>query len=599
MTARPIRILLAGALLGLQLLLMPSAALASGGPVLDSHPLFTEGFEGTLLPRTSLAWAFPTPGDPLPAYWGTITARKHSGTHGLWCAESIPASTTAGWTRYAGRYPASTAGIATFDAPELADYYSATLDFWYQMPSLGANDSSSFNVMWKTSTAPDRWESNVGLPLVASMTHHTFTLAAPTPDGATHPVNLSRSAATVRFLFIDDASAYESPSNGEGPTIDDVTVSGYKYGPVRNLAVVADDAGAHLSWRVPARSTALLAEDEERSITYRVYREYEGSNAWTELTGVRIAATSFDDTDTDALSGTYRYVVQAWDAGSGPGYGQVTMSGDSATHHFLGPASAPDFSITGIVSPSKSAVIPSYTVNSVETTAPTATATLDGVRFTMGDTVSAEGTHTLVVRLTGAGGTSERSVVFMVDKTPPVTTADAPTTLQFAAVTVTLSASDPFSGVAHTYYKLDTAASYSLYTGSLLVTSFKDHTLYYYSVDSAGNRELTKHVHFSMRMRTTLTITKSSTKATRNHSFTVYGYLAPAGSGGKITLKYQKPGSSHWYTVTRYTVKSGTRGKWTYKCMPRTKGLYHFKVTYAGSSTRYKSASPTLAVRVY
>ena len=277
----------------------------------------------------------------------------------------------------------------------------------------------------------------------------------------------------------------------------------------------------------------------------------------------------------------------------------VGVTGDViASALFAVDPAGPVFTITGVPdAPTRLAVTPGYDTAAVP--APTVEAWIHGTIFTMGTTYSADGTHTLVVRLTGAAGSTWGSKVFVIDHTAPVTTNNLPTGVLFGAFTVHLNATDNVTGVAKTYYKLDTAMKYSVYGSGVYVSGWKDHTVYYYSVDKTGNVEAVKHVHFSMRIRTTLTITKSSTKATRNHSFTVYGYLSSSGSGVKITLKYQKPGSAHWYTVTRYTVKSGTRGKWTYKCVPRTKGLYHFKVTYAGSSTRYKSASPTLAVRVY
>jgi len=43
-------------------------------------------------------------------------------------------------------------------------------------------------------------------------------------------------------------------------------------------------------------------------------------------------------------------------------------------------------------------------------------------------------------------------------------------------------------------------------------------------------------------------------------------------------------------------VRSGSRGRWTYRYTPSYKGTYHFKITYAGSSTKYKAVSRTLHV---
>jgi hypothetical protein len=232
------------------------------------------------------------------------------------------------------------------------------------------------------------------------------------------------------------------------------------------------------------------------------------------------------------------------------------------------------------------------------TTAPSIDATLDGEKFTWGDGIGTEGTHTLFVRVTNAdGAASLEQAVFLIDRTPPTTTASAPSGIQFAPVTVTLSAVDALSGVAGTHCVLDSIIIPS-YTGPLHVTTWGDHILYYSSSDRAGNGETVHVLHFSMRQRTTLSINSTPSSARRHHSLTVYGYLSPGKKGEKISLKYQKPGSSKWYSSTRYTIVSGPRGKWSYKFTPTKKGTYHFKVSYAGSSVKYKSASTTRAVRV-
>jgi hypothetical protein len=236
-------------------------------------------------------------------------------------------------------------------------------------------------------------------------------------------------------------------------------------------------------------------------------------------------------------------------------------------------------------------VTPSITTTD---TAATVTATLDDQPFTftngIGTAISADGTHTLIVRLTNGDGTaSEHSVVFTYDHTAPVTKSNAPSTIQVAPLTIVLSATDAVSGVASTHYSLD-GATFKTYTSAgVPVRTWKTHTLAYYSVDAAGNTEAKHTVTFAMRQPTTLSIYAPST-GKRKHAFTLSGYLSPGTTKDKITLKYQRPGS--------YTVKTGSRGKWTYKYTPTLKGTYHFKVSYAGSTTRYKSGSTTKAVKV-
>jgi hypothetical protein len=64
-------------------------------------------------------------------------------------------------------------------------------------------------------------------------------------------------------------------------------------------------------------------------------------------------------------------------------------------------------------------------------------------------------------------------------------------------VTVTLNATDITSGVNYTSYKLNDG-SWIVYTGSFVVTAEGNYTLYYYSVDLAGNNETIKQVAFKI-----------------------------------------------------------------------------------------------------
>jgi hypothetical protein len=360
-----------------------------------------------------------------------------------------------------------------------------------------------------------------------------------------------------------------------------------------------------LTWTAPPTSTSSSADDT-RPITYRVYRELDGSGAWAELTNARITGAWFDDTDTTALDGPYRYAVQAWDPNPGTGYGQIVLPQgavlpEGTTTSVFSPApGAPLFTITGV--PSIATSQPVTPAVDTTTSAPVITATLDGAPWTVGTksapgpAVTTPGVHTLIVRVTGPSGAREHSVVFTVDTTAPVTTDNHPAGTVLTAVTVFLTPADSLSGVDATYYKLDTGA-WTKYSGGVQLTSWKTHTLSYYSIDNAGNKESVHTVTIVMRQPTTLSVTSSTKSPKSRHAFTLSGYLAPGGRRDKLILKYQKPGSSKWYSVTRYTVTAGSRGKWTYKYTPPKKGTYHFKISYAGSTSKYKSASTTLALK--
>ena len=125
--------------------------------------------------------------------------------------------------------------------------------------------------------------------------------------------------------------------------------------------------------------------------------------------------------------------------------------------------------------------------------------------YTAPVTVSSNGNHTVQYRSLDNAGNQENasSIAFKVDTIAPATTR----TLQgligsqgwyVTNVTITLSASDATSGVNYTKYKLNTG-SWMVYTGSFVVTTDGNYTLYYYSVDFAGNTEATKQVAFRIQ----------------------------------------------------------------------------------------------------
>jgi hypothetical protein len=80
------------------------------------------------------------------------------------------------------------------------------------------------------------------------------------------------------------------------------------------------------------------------------------------------------------------------------------------------------------------------------------------------------------------------------DTTPPVTTCAI---TGENPVTITLTATDDFSGVNYTMYKIDDG-SYAAYTAPVQVTIPGDHTVYFYSVDLAGNIETEKSQTFTV-----------------------------------------------------------------------------------------------------
>ena len=97
------------------------------------------------------------------------------------------------------------------------------------------------------------------------------------------------------------------------------------------------------------------------------------------------------------------------------------------------------------------------------------------------------------------------------DITPPQTICTLSGTMQgdvyVSDVTVTLNATDDFSGVAVTQYKLDDGPWVTYEATPVLVTENGDHLLWFYSIDNAGNIEEEKSVAFTIQHPPDLTMT--------------------------------------------------------------------------------------------
>lgn len=104
------------------------------------------------------------------------------------------------------------------------------------------------------------------------------------------------------------------------------------------------------------------------------------------------------------------------------------------------------------------------------------------------------GEHGLILRTTTGG--------YPDDIIPPETTCNISGTMQgdvyISDVTITLNATDDFSGVALTSYKLDNAPWTTYATQPIIITEDGPHVLSYYSIDNAGNIEEEKTCEFDI-----------------------------------------------------------------------------------------------------
>lgn len=308
------------------------------GPVSEPATIVAEGFE----PGTTPSYAVQPHVDaqyPGWAYWGPITQRHRSGSRALWCSGSTPPSVEP------FTYAQLSAGMARFNVPQLADYYSARVGFYYTQPSVGQEDKDSFNVYWNPAGIPTDYQNHTESALTSTNAWAGRDYDLSTGDGA-----LSRRAGVVTFKWVDMTEIITETvvPVGEGPSIDDVSVRGWKYGPVRSLTASLQAASVRLNWERPYRAVGSTLP-EDRTLAYRVFSAPGGTQDWTELTVPRLgdAVTSYDA----AISseGPIRLAVQAADAGTGTGAGiaaetTVTIPSVPPTISLTSPAAG--FSLT-------------------------------------------------------------------------------------------------------------------------------------------------------------------------------------------------------------------------------------------------------------
>ncbi len=112
--------------------------------------------------------------------------------------------------------------------------------------------------------------------------------------------------------------------------------------------------------------------------------------------------------------------------------------------------------------------------------------------------VTAEGTTTVEYWSVDASATRDATgfATILIDTSPPFTSSDA-TASYAGTATITLAPTDQYSGVANTFYKLD-SGSVATYTAPIVVSAAGASTLEFWSVDNAGLRETTRTADFTV-----------------------------------------------------------------------------------------------------
>jgi hypothetical protein len=152
-------------------------------------------------------------------------------------------------------------------------------------------------------------------------------------------------------------------------------------------------------------------------------------------------------------------------------------------------------------------------------------------------------------------------ITISIDTTKPVTTASLAGNLSsgiyYSVVTVTLSATDNLSGVAHTYYTLD-GGSQTTYSAAFNVTTTGSHTVKYWSVDVAGNVESTHTLTFTIEPVTAATMTSPAPSSTLVGPSVTFSWAAQTGATSYILGLGTTPGANNLYSSGPITATSAT-----------------------------------------
>lgn len=155
--------------------------------------------------------------------------------------------------------------------------------------------------------------------------------------------------------------------------------------------------------------------------------------------------------------------------------------------------------------------------------------------------VSSDGVHTVAFWSVDVAGNTEtqQTRVVKIDATAPVTQASASGTAGTnnwyrSAVQVSLNASDNVSGVQNSNYRIDGGAIQT-YAGPFVLSTTGQHTVNYWSVDNAGNTEVTHslavNIDTSAPVVTATASPATAAKSPRPVTVTISGNATDALSG--------------------------------------------------------------------
>jgi hypothetical protein len=189
-------------------------------------------------------------------------------------------------------------------------------------------------------------------------------------------------------------------------------------------------------------------------------------------------------------------------------------------------------------------------------------------------TVSGQGDHTVTYWSTDTAGNTETATTthIKLDNVAPTTT---PTTnpaspdgtnnwFKRSSVTFTLAASDATSGVANSYYTLD-GGGQQTYSGTVTVSGQGDHTVTYWSTDTAGNTETatTTHIKLDNVAPTSSLALTNKTGGSFLSGTTIY-YRGGAGNSGSFSIQNTLTDATSGPASSTFAALGGTATGWTH-----------------------------------
>ena len=179
--------------------------------------------------------------------------------------------TVACLTRYP-QYPDRTEGSAWLYLTELQDYYSSRISYWYRCEARGGADyGDAFQFSFAPTSGGLQYLAE--LPDSAVWTQKSYDLSTDANG------KISRKPVNMQFSFVD---VVEGPGQGLGnpigPLVDDVLVTGWKYGPVRSVAASQVGTKFRLTWAAPIQLANETADDTAHA-RLPCWRSPAGDNA--------------------------------------------------------------------------------------------------------------------------------------------------------------------------------------------------------------------------------------------------------------------------------------------------------------------------------